>query len=283
MHKVIDIHVHMQPLEMMKPECVAVMERNQADFAEVRALAADPRRFVALLDQDGIERAGIINYVAPRVMGFTEEVNEWAANYTRDFRDRLLPFGSVDPTTTRDAAAAMDKIINKLKLPAIKLHPPHQLFYPNEYRNGLKPLETIYRMAEQARLPVMIHTGTSVFPGARNIYADPIYVDDVAVDFPNLPILIAHGGRPLWGETSVFLLRRHKNVHMDISSIPPQNLLKYFPRLEDLADKALWGSDWPGPRVPGLRANLDKFLQLPLSEPARKKILYENAKRLFGL
>jgi hypothetical protein len=283
MQKVIDIHVHMQPLEMMKPECLAVMERNQADFAEVRQLAADPRKFVALLDREGIERAGIINYVAPRVMGFTEEVNSWAANYARDFRDRLLPFGSVDPTTTRDAAAAMDKIINKLKLPALKLHPPHQLFHPNDYRNGLEPLETIYRMAEQAGLPVMIHTGTSVFPGARNIYADPITVDDVAVDFPELPILIAHGGRPLWTDTAAFLLRRHANVFMDISSIPPQNLLQYFPRLEELAGKALWGSDWPGPRVPGMRPNLDRFCQLPLSAGAKQKILYENAKRLFGL
>lgn len=283
MQKVIDIHVHMQPLGMMKPECLAMMERNQRDFAEVRELAADPRRFVALLDREGIERAGIINYVAPRVMGFTEEVNEWAAAYARDFRDRLLPFGSVDPTTTPDAAAAMDRIIHTLKLPALKLHPPHQLFYPNEYRNGLKPLEMIYRMAEQAGLPVMIHTGTSVFPGARNLYADPIYVDDVAVDFPNLPLIIAHGGRPLWGETAVFLVRRHKNVFMDISSIPPQNLFQYFPRLEELAGKVLWGSDWPGPRVPGMRPNLDRFLELPLSEEAKRKILYENAKRIFGI
>jgi len=70
---------------------------------------------------------------------------------------------------------------------------------------------------------------------------------------------------------------------MDISSIPPQNLLEYFPRLEQLAEKVLWGSDWPGPRVPGMGANLERFCRLPLSEPAKQRILYDNAARLFGL
>jgi predicted TIM-barrel fold metal-dependent hydrolase len=281
MQKVIDIHVHMQPLHLMKPECVAVMESTQPDFTRIRALTTDPRKFVACLDREGIERAGIINYVSPVVMGFSEEVNDWAAAYARDFRDRLLPFGSLDPTTVRDPEVSMGRIINDLKLPALKLHPPHQLFYPNQYRDGLTSLEVIYRRAEQARLPVMIHTGTSVFPGARNKYADPIYVDDVGVDFPHLPIIIAHGGRPLWTETAAFLLRRHPNVYMDISSIPPQNLLQYFPRLEQLAGKVLWGSDWPGPRVPGMGANLKRFSELPLSAEAKHSILYENAARLF--
>jgi predicted TIM-barrel fold metal-dependent hydrolase len=144
MQKVIDIHVHVQPLEMMKPECLAVMESTQPDFAWIRELAGDAHKFVEVMDRDGIERVGIINYVSPVVMGFTEEVNDWAAAYTRNFRDRLLPFGSLDPATVTDAAASMDRIINDLKLPGLKLHPPHQLFYPNQYRDGLKALEIIY-------------------------------------------------------------------------------------------------------------------------------------------
>ncbi|MEE8201707.1 MAG: amidohydrolase family protein [Candidatus Acidoferrales bacterium] len=283
MQKVIDIHVHMQPLHQMKPECRETIRQRQRNFEWICELTQDPRKFVALLDREGIERAGIINYVAPVVMGFTEEVNDWAAAYARDFPDRLLPFGSLDPTTVRDPERSMGRIIEELKLPAIKLHPPHQLFYPNQYRAGLTALEVIYRRAQEARLPVMIHTGTSIFPGARNKFADPMYVDDVAVDFPNLSILIAHGGRPLWMETATFLLRRHPNVYMDISSSPPQNLLEYFPKLESLADKVLWGSDWPGPLVPGMKANLERFCRLPLSAEAKQKILYDNAVRLFGL
>src|ERR1035437_9261609 len=87
----------------------------------------------------------------------------------------------------------------------IKIHPPHQLLFPNDYLNGVKELEIIYRAAETNGIPVMFHTGTSIFADARNKYGDPIYVDDVAVDFPKLKILLAHGGRPLWMHTAFFL------------------------------------------------------------------------------
>ena len=69
----------------------------------------------------------------------------------------------------------------------------------------------------RSNLPVMIHTGTSIFPGARNLYAQPMLADDVGVDFPDLVVILAHGGRPLWMEEAFFLVRRHKNMYMDIS------------------------------------------------------------------
>jgi len=94
-----------------------------------------------------------------------------------------------------------------------------------------------------------------------------------AVDFPKLNILLAHGGRPLWMETAFFLVRRHANLYLDISGIPPKNLLKYFPRLEEIADNTLFGTDWPGPGVPDVKQNLDEFRALPLSADAKKKIL----------
>jgi hypothetical protein len=70
-------------------------------------------------------------------------------------------------------------------------------------------------------------------------------------------------------------------MYMDISGIPPQKLLEYFPRLEEIADKVLFGTDWPGPGVPDVRGNIEKFLALPLSEAAQRKMLYDNAARLF--
>lgn len=283
MPKVIDIHVHMQPLDQMKPECLELIRKTQPEFDTIVELTKDPAKFIARMDEEGIEKAGIINYVAPRIMGFTETVNDWAADYARNHRDRLIPFGSVDPATAKDPAGEMDRIINDLQLSGIKIHPPHQLVYPNEYLDGLKALEIIYRKAEEARLPVMIHTGTSIFRAARSKYGNPFGIDDVALDFPDLSILIAHGGRPLWMRESVFLTRRFPNVYLEISSIPPQNLLKYFPDLERLADKVIWGSDWPGPMVPGMKENVDRFLALPLKDETRQKILYDNAARLFKL
>jgi len=218
----------------------------------------------------------LINYVAPEVIGFTPAVNEWVANYVKADTKRLIPCGSIDPRHTKNVLADMEQIV-RLGIKLIKIHPPHQLLYPNDYLNGVKELEIIYRAAEANGIPIMVHTGTSIFPGARNKFGDPIYVDDVAVDFPNLKILLAHGGRPLWMDSAFFLIRRHKNVYLDISGIPPKTLLSYFPRLEEIAHKTLFGTDWPGPGVPEIANNLADFKGLPLSATAKEQILSRTA------
>lgn len=110
---------------------------------------------------------------------------------------------------------------------------------------------------------------------------EPIFIDDVVVDFPDLKVILAHGGRPLWMDEASFLLRRSKNVFLDISSIPPQSLLEYFPRLDAIADQTMFGSDWPGPGVRDVGATLERFRELPLSEEAKRKILRETALKLF--
>ena len=106
--------------------------------------------------------------------------------------------------------------------------------------------------------------------------------DDVALDFPDLTLILAHAGRPLYMPTALFLARRHPNVHLDLSGIPPKKLLEYLPRLEDLADKCLWGTDYPSPGVLSMRRNVDDFLTLPLSDETRRKILWENGARLIA-
>ncbi len=280
MPPVIDIHIHIQPLHMFKPHALALMKRGRSDFADLECYAAEPKAFLHFLDEAGVERAGLINYVSPDVIGFTAEVNDWIARYCAVAPGRLISFGSVHPGYVADAGAEVDRLA-KIGIRGLKVHPSHQLYSPNAYRDGLGPLAAVYKRAQANGLPVMIHTGTSIFPGARNVYAQPILADDVSVDFPDLVVILAHGGRPLWMKEAFFLVRRHKNMCMDVSGIPPQKLLEYFPRLEDIADKVLFGTDWPGPGVPDVRGNIEKFLALPISEAARRKILYDNAARLF--
>jgi predicted TIM-barrel fold metal-dependent hydrolase len=81
-------------------------------------------------------------------------------------------------------------------------------------------------------------------------------------------------------ETAVFLVRRHPNVHLDLSGIPPKKLLEYLPRLEELAPRCLWGTDYPSPGVTSMRGNVEDFLALPLSEAAKQRILWDNAAAL---
>ena len=277
--KVLDVHIHVQPWEMVKPEVLALID--DASHANAKEVLSSPANLLRYLDEQGVERACCINYVSPDVMGFTREVNDWIANFTKDHRDRLVAVGSVNPLHEMSVRDEIRRVLD-LGIGLIKIHPPHQLFTPNGYRGELWQLAEIYRECEERGVPVMFHTGTSIFPRARNVFADPMPVDDVAIDFPRLKIILAHAGRPLYGETAFFLLRRHANLHVDVSGIPPKTLLRFFPRLADVADKVLWGTDWPSPGVASIRKNIADFRALGLGEEVERKVLWENAVRVFA-
>jgi len=267
-------------MELFNPGALAAMKRKRPNFDQICEFCRSPKAFLKHLDECGVERGVLINYVAPEVIGFTPEVNTFIADYVKEDPRRLISCGSLHPRHSANFMADVDHLL-RLGIRMIKVHPPHQLLYPNDYLHGVKELEILYRAAEANGVPVMIHTGTSIFPGARNKFGDPIHVDDVAVDFPRLRILLAHGGRPLWMNTAFFLVRRHANVHLDISGIPPKTLLKYFPRLEEIATKTVFGTDWPGPGVPDIKKNLDDFRALPLPQAVQEQILTKTALKLW--
>jgi hypothetical protein len=279
--RVVDAHVHVQPWDQLRPAVRAAMGHGRHDMAQVERYIADPDAFVAAMDAQGIARVALINYPARDVMGFDESVNPWVAAYRDRHPGRIIAFGGVHPRLCADPVRTIEALLGELKLDGIKVHPPHQLVHANDHASGNRVLATVYEACQAWRVPVMIHTGTSSFPGARGKFGDPMDVDDVAVDFPELRIIMAHGGRPLWMDTCVHLVRRHRNVHMDLSGIPPRSLLEYFPRLEALADKCLFGTDWPSPGVRSIRDNVDAVLALTLSDAAKQRILAGTADELF--
>jgi predicted TIM-barrel fold metal-dependent hydrolase len=275
-----DAHIHVQPWWELKPEVLEVMTRGRADLDELQKIMKSPEHLLRRLDADGIERAVLVNYPSPDVIGFGERVNEYVVEYCRAAPQRLFPMGGVHPGRAEDAAAAVRRAADQ-GVRALKLHPPHMGVAANAYLQGLDALRAYYEEAQRRALPVMIHTGTSIFPGARSRLGEPMAVDDVAVDFPDLTIVMAHGGRPLWMEQAFFLVRRFPRVHLDVSGIPPRALLRYFPRLAEVADKVLYGSDWPSPGVRSMGENVRAFRALDLPEPALRKMLEENAAAVF--
>ncbi|WP_248547547.1 amidohydrolase family protein [Metallosphaera sedula] len=168
-----------------------------------------------------------------------------------------------------------------LGIVGIKLHPVHHGFSPNAYRpeeGGDKKLEFIYSFAEEKKLPILIHTGTSIGVKARNKYGDPILVDDVVKDF-DVTLILAHAGRPLWYDTAFYLARNYSNVFLEISSIPPRNLLKALPRLLEIEDKVLYGSDFPAFRGQDLAVHAWQVYR----ELNSGKIMGDNARRVLRL
>jgi predicted TIM-barrel fold metal-dependent hydrolase len=284
-YMVIDIHVHIMPWHMLNPAAAVAMKATQPDHDLLHELITNPDRLVTYMDARNIEWLGLINYLSPKVMGYTEAANDFSASFAAHYPHRFIPFGGVDPHLTPDMAAHMDHLLRELRIKAIKIHPPHQLFNVNDYlfNPHLKALTVVYEKCIQYDVPLMIHTGTSTFPLARNRFADPMPIDDVAVDFPDLKIILAHAGRPLYMDTAFFLLRRHPNVFCDISSTPPISLLDYYPWLERVVDKVMFGSDWPGTGVKDIGNNIQQFLSINLSDEVKRKILRDNAIRIFNL
>ena len=276
---VTDVHVHVQPWEMLKPAVLEAMRRGRGDLAEIERLFKDPGAFAAHQEREGVARTVLINYESPDVMGFSTATNEWVLSYTKAHRDRLLPCVGINPRFETDVRGRAERLADA-GARMFKVHGPHMLVSPDAYLGDFPALRDLYEVAEARRIPVMFHTGTSIFRGARTKHGDPLQVEDVGIDFPDLDVVIAHGGRPFWTEPAFFLLRRVPRFHLDLSGIPPARILEWFPRIEEIADRVLFGTDWPSPGVPSIAKNLAAIRALPLPAPVLEKFLSSNALRL---
>ena len=181
---VTDCHIHIQPLEMFKPEALALLKHRRPNFDQIAEFCQSPKAFLKYLDAAGIGRAVLINYVAPEVIGFGPEVNQWVADYTRAEPGRLISCGGLHPRNSPNIMADVEQIL-RLKIRMIKIHPPHQLLFPNAYLHGVKELEIIYRAAEANGVPVMFHTGTSIFTAPATSMATPFTSMTSRWIFPN--------------------------------------------------------------------------------------------------
>lgn len=272
---IVDFHMHIIPeLDRIPYGFKSYMEREFGKgFEELCTKYRLPESVLNLLDESGIDYAVILAEVAPLTSPLV--TNEDIINFARH-NERFIPFCSINPMMDSNPAYQLERLVKYGGCRGLKLYPTYQYFYPND--SLLYPL---YAKASELCIPVMFHTGSSKLPGARLKYGDPLYLDDVAVDFPNLTLVMCHSGRPFWYDEASFLARLHRNVYMEISGLPPKNLLTYFPRLEELSSKVLFGSDWYSVR--SVKENIEKILELPISDSSRELILGGNAARILGL
>src|SRR5271157_6037417 len=115
---------------MLNPPALELMKKHRPDFDRVLEFTRSPKAFLKYMDQVGLDRAVLLNAAAPDVTGFPPGLNAMAANYAKEEPQRLLPWGSVEPGGGGSAVAGMGGIV-RLGVRLIKIHPPHQLFYPN--------------------------------------------------------------------------------------------------------------------------------------------------------
>jgi len=208
-----------------------------------------------------------------------EEVAEAAAANP----DVLIPFASIDPARGRAGVEAARRLIADHAVRGFKFHPNIQGFFPND-----RMAYPLYEVIAEAGLPALFHTGHSGMgsglPGGGGIrlkYSNPMDVDDVAADFPEMPIILAHPSFP-WQEEAISVAMHKAQVYIDLSGWSP----KYFPPVlvqyanTVLQDKVLFGSDYPIITPDRWLSDLE---QTKIREDLRPKILKDNAARLLGL
>ena len=271
---VIDFHIHTVFYEQQNESYIDFVTKvlGEERWGFLFNRYQDSGLFCEFLQECGIDYGVILAELTPAVTGIC--TNEHILEFCRG-RSNLIPFASINPALTSNMGAEMERLYG-LGFRGLKLYPTYQFFYPND--NALYPL---YSTVEKLQIPVMFHTGSSVFRGTRLKYGDPLLFDDLAVDFPGMNILLVHGGRGFWYDSAFFLSRLHKNVYLEIAGLPPDKLLTYFPEMDKIPDKIIFGSDWPG--VSDLKKNVETIKRLPLPEDTKEKILGGNAARLLRI
>jgi uncharacterized protein len=270
--RIIDVHLHVG---------------HRSEWTErARAVWMDTGPYVPrLFDEEGTQSsdaygsvikeevwAGIlIPEYSPRTAGVMpfERAAEIAA-----FHPELIPIANLNPEYHQDLVASFDEQLAK-GARALKIHPIHGFFFANDKR-----LYPIYERCERNGMVVMFHAGTSLFPGCKMRYADPYTFDDVISDFPDMSVVLCHGGRGFWYHIAEFMTKRFPHVYVDLSGLPPVRLLEYFPSLRQNHRKFLFGSDFPG--VPGIRKNFDTLAGLLEDEEMMINLGFRNAYDLFG-
>jgi predicted TIM-barrel fold metal-dependent hydrolase len=215
--------------------------------------------------------------------GQTRISNEEIAEAARANSDVLIPFASIDPHKGQRGVDEARRLIAEHGVRGFKFHPNVQGFFPND-----RMAYPLYEVIEAAGLPALFHTGQSGvgsgLPGGGGVrlkYSNPMHVDDVAVDFPELTIVLAHPSFP-WQDEALAVAVHKPQVYIDLSGWSP----KYFPPQlvqyanTQLREKVLFGSDFP--LITPDRWLAD-FEQAPFKDEVRPLVLKENAARLLGL
>jgi predicted TIM-barrel fold metal-dependent hydrolase len=215
--------------------------------------------------------------------GFKRIANEEVAEVAAEHSDVLIPFASIDPARGKMGVREARRMIADYGVRGFKFHPSMQAFYPND-----RKAYPLYEVIAEARLPALFHTGqTGVgagVPGGLGIrlkYSNPLHLDDVAGDFPDMPIVLAHPSFP-WQEEALAVATHKPNVYIDLSGWSP----KYFPPIlvqyanTLLRERVLFGSDYPVIAPERWMAEFDK---LPIKPEVRPLIMKDNAVRLLKL
>ncbi len=266
----IDIHAHPVFIDQPSNRWIAIYQPTHERFHGGKLRAQSLNEFMNEAKEARIRKVCIFLRDSETKTGEKSE-NEWVANLAKNHSDLFIPFFAVDPNKGKLASREIQDAVSKFGIRGLKIHPYVAEMYPNDKR-----AYPVYEEAQKLGIPILFHSGPGPV-GTAIKWAHPDYFDDVALDFPDLKIILAHFSGP-WHMDAHALAWRHKNLYVDISFYP-FSFLKSLPwRLfeETISDKILFGTDYP---FNNYKQRLNEVDQLPISAETKAKILEENARK----
>jgi uncharacterized protein len=275
----IDVHMHPARLATLKPAWKVWAQGFGNPAAIARVYDADgtvtPALFDAYLAEEGVDVALLLAEYSPKVTGM--QVIEDVLPIAAANPDRIKVIANVNPHLHYPVEEEVRRQL-ALGAVALKIHPVHAGFAAND-----AAMYPAYEACQAAGIPLVVHCGTSTFPGSSNKFADPVLLDDVLRDFRNLNVVLAHGGRGWWYDAAAFLALSSERVWIELSGLPPSRLREYYARHNwaRLSRRMIFATDWPG--VPGIAVNARAVAALCPDDATRALVLAGNACRVYNL
>jgi len=274
---VTDAHMHVPRLSTVSPAWMQWATEFGQDSGWQAVFDPDgdpvPARLDAMLEAEGVDTALLFAEYSPRTTGIQpiEDLLPLIAHNP----DRFRLVANVNPAVHADPAAEAARQLG-LGAVAVKLHPVHGAFRP-----GAKTLYALYDLCAERDVPVIVHTGGSIFPGSEPEAGDPELMRQVIADYPGVMFVLAHGGRGRWYADAAELALAGDNVWLDLAGLPPKRLPGYYAGfdLPRLARKWIFGTDWPG--VPGVARNARAITDLGLPGDVLAGVLSGNAAQVY--
>jgi predicted TIM-barrel fold metal-dependent hydrolase len=280
----IDVHTHAEVSSRGGASLDDALHEASSAYFKIDNAARKPTlQEMAAFYRERKMAAVVFTVDAEHATGTPPVPNEEVAEAAAANPDVLIPFASIDPFKGKAGVRQARRLVEEYGVKGFKFHPSIQGFFPDD-----RLAYGLYEAIEELGAIALFHTGQTGIgagvPGGGGIrlkYSDPMRVDDVAVDFPGLKIILAHPSFP-WQDAALSVATHKPTVHIDLSGwspkyFPPQ-LVRYANSL--LQDKVLFGSDYP---VISPDRWLADFAELPMKDEVRPKILKDNAARLLGL
>jgi len=275
----VDVHLHAARLPTLKP----AWKQWAHDFGGTSVLeqvydaagTVQPKRFDDYLAGEGVDIALLLAEYSPKATGI--QPVEDLLPLTAHNPNRLRLIGNVNPHLHYPVDAELQRQLD-LGAVALKIHPVHAGVAAND-----PALYPAYEVCQSSGVPVVVHCGTSTFPGSMNSFADPILIDEVLRDFPRLNVVLAHGGRGWWYDAAAFLALTNDRVWIELSGLPPSRLRRYYANHNwtRLTRRMIFGTDWPG--VPGIAKNARAVAALCPDDETADLVLAGNAMHIYNL